>query len=168
MHTAKLIIGVSGMHSHERNKRRIARSPEIRRKRKKRRREANESSRRRRPASLSPSLIRPPGALPASRRAGVVSDDEPDLGVASRPLPPKHESNSTSSRDDTAWTLSGKSGTVIGDRYKVVRDVGLGTFGRGPPTLRLRTRSQVQGTARKKRSSTNYVAIKIVRGVRRY
>lgn len=152
--------------SHERNKRRIARSPEIRRKRKKRRREANESSRRRRPASLSPSLIRPPGALPASRRAGVVSDDEPDLGVASIPLPPKHESNSTSSRDDTVGHFRGGIGTVIGDRYKVVRDVGLGTFGRVVECLDFERARKSR--ARQGRGDTNYVAIKIVRGVRRY
>jgi serine/threonine protein kinase len=152
--------------SDERYNRRKARPPENRRKRKKRRPEDNEPNRRRRPASLSPSLVRPPGALPASRRAGVVSDDEPDLGVASLPLPSKHESNSSSGRDDTVGHFRGGIGTVIGDRYKVVRDVGLGTFGRVVECLDFERARKSR--ARQGKGDTNYVAIKIVRGVRRY
>lgn len=95
-----------------------------------------------------------------------MSDDEPDLGVASMPVPTKQQSSSTSSRDDTVGHFRGGAGTVIADRYKVVRDVGLGTFGRVVECLDLRRARKSaggQGTG-----DVDYVAIKIVRGVRRY
>jgi dual-specificity kinase/CDC-like kinase len=74
----------------------------------------------------------------------------------------KKEDSSTSSRDDTVGHFRGGPGTIIADRFKVVRDVGLGTFGRVVECLDLR-RSRRSG-----RGEGDYVAIKIVRDVRRY
>jgi len=59
---------------------------------------------------------------------------------------------SDSSRDDTTGHFKGGPGTKIGEQYRIVRDVGLGTFGRVVECSK--------GDSR--------VAIKIVRNVRRY
>lgn len=56
--------------------------------------------------------------------------------------------------DDTVGHYRGGPGSVLRDRYRVVRDVGLGTFGRVVECVDLRDRRRV--------------AVKIVRGVRRY
>lgn len=77
----------------------------------------------------------------------------------------KKQSSSTSSRDDTVGHFRGGAGTVIADRYKVVRDVGLGTFGRVVECLDLRRSRKSSGQGR---GDSEYVAIKIVRDVRRY
>jgi serine/threonine protein kinase len=93
-----------------------------------------------------------------------VSDDEADLGVASIPVTSKKKSSSTSSRDDTVGHFRGGTGTIIADRYKIVRDVGLGTFGRVVECLDVR-RARKAGRGR---GDSERVAIKIVRDVRRY
>lgn len=61
---------------------------------------------------------------------------------------------SDSSRDDTVGHFQGGPGTYIGEQYRIVRDVGLGTFGR---VVECSTRGD-----------NRRVAIKIVRNVRRY
>ncbi|KAL7518368.1 hypothetical protein ACHAWX_003205 [Stephanocyclus meneghinianus] len=63
------------------------------------------------------------------------------------------DEHSGSSRDDTIGHFKGGPGTVIGGRYRIIRDVGLGTFGR---------------VVECSRGDTARVAIKIVRNVRRY
>ena len=60
---------------------------------------------------------------------------------------------SDSSRDDTVGHFKGGPGTKIGNSYRIVRDVGLGTFGR---------------VVECSRGDNSRVAIKIVRNVRRY
>ena len=60
---------------------------------------------------------------------------------------------SDSSRDDTVGHFKGGPGTKIGESYRIVRDVGLGTFGR---------------VVECSRGDNSRVAIKIVRNVRRY
>ena len=82
------------------------------------------------------------------------------------PIPAKQEASLTSCRDDTVGHFRGGAGTIIADRYKVVRDVGLGTFGRVVECLDLR-RAQ-KPTGGRGRGESEYVAIKIVRSVRRY
>jgi len=121
-------------------------------------------------SSRSPSVSdthpipRMPAPAPESRRTGVVSDDEADHGSA---LPaPKKQSESTSSRDDTVGHFRGGPGTVIAERYKVVRDVGLGTFGRVVECSDLRRSRRSSNGGR--RGENDSVAIKIVRDVRRY
>ncbi|KAL3786872.1 hypothetical protein HJC23_013793 [Cyclotella cryptica] len=63
------------------------------------------------------------------------------------------DDHSDSSRDDTKGHFKGGPGTLIGGRYRIIRDVGLGTFGR---------------VVECSRGDTSRVAIKIVRNVRRY
>mmetsp|Transcript_12337 Transcript_12337/g.18952 ORF Transcript_12337/g.18952 Transcript_12337/m.18952 type:complete len:546 (-) Transcript_12337:106-1743(-) len=150
-----------------RRRRRKGRRREDRRSRRHRRRSRPQSSSR---SSRSPSVsdkfpiprISPPA--PESSGTGVVSDDEPDHGSI-LPTVKKH-SESTSSRDDTVGHFRGGPGTVIGDRYKVVRDVGLGTFGRVVECLDLRRSRRSSSGGR--RGENDFVAIKIVRDVRRY
>lgn len=96
-------------------------------------------------------------------RAGVVSDDE---GEAAQPSSKKKQSSSTSSRDDTVGHFRGDKGTVVADRYEIVRDVGLGTFGRVVECLDARRRARKAGS--NKKGESDYVAIKIVRDVQRY
>lgn len=88
------------------------------------------------------------------------------MRVASMPVPSKLEVSVTSSRDDTVGHFRGAAGTIIADRYKVVRDVGLGTFGRVVECLDLRRAHK--STGGRGRGESDYVAIKIVRSVRRY
>ena len=103
----------------------------------------------------------------------------------------KHRSNSSgSSRDDTTGHFKGGRGTFVGDHYRIIRDVGLGTFGRVVQCEYVNNnRNLVSSDSRsnsKHRSSSrdggrdsgrnsggrnqtnNTVAIKIVRNVRRY
>ncbi|KAL7467211.1 hypothetical protein ACHAXS_007461 [Conticribra weissflogii] len=46
--------------------------------------------------------------------------------------------HSDSSRDDTIGHFRGGPGTLVGDRYRIIRDVGMGTFGRVVECLDLR------------------------------
>lgn len=91
----------------------------------------------------------------------MSDDDEPDPPAASFQTTPHHNkrSSSNSSRDDTVGHFRGPPGTVIADRYRILREVGMGTFGRVVECLDL-------NAARRRRHE--YVAIKIVRDVKRY
>lgn len=137
-----------------------------RRRRRRRTRRSESSSRISTPAPPSPPMA--PHRVGPGRRTGVVSDDEADAVAAPPPLPsaPTTKSRSASSRDDTVGHFRGGPGTVIDSRYRVVRDVGLGTFGRVVECLDLR-RSR-KGSHRGRDASRSHVAIKIVRNVKRY
>jgi serine/threonine protein kinase len=114
--------------------------------------------------------------LVAVPRAGVVSDD--DDGAANQvgteativKSSKNHDTNfaaiqkrsSSSSHDDTIGHFKGRDGTIIADRFRILREVGVGTFGRVLECLNLkRSRSN-------RRDKASVVAIKIVRNVKRY
>ena len=136
------------------------------------------------PSSLSysrsplPASPPPPPVLQPfpHRRAGVVSEDDEggvndnhhhrrDHGTLSRRRPggscsrrrqrPSSVSSSSLGRDDTVGHFRGGPGTVVAHRYKIVDDVGMGTFGRVVECLDLR-------------NNRRPVAIKIVRSIQRY
>ena len=83
-----------------------------------------------------------------------MSDDE-DIARRAK-APPR----SPSTHDDTVGHFRGGSGTIIADRYRINREVGVGTFGRVLECLDLKTRRY--------RETEHYVAIKVVRNVKRY
>ena len=64
---------------------------------------------------------------------------------------------SSESHDDTVGHYQGQTGDVISNRYKIVKDVGLGTFGRVLECIDL-----------KRNRSQSHVAIKVVRNIKRY
>ena len=108
----------------------------------------------------------------------------------------KHRSSSSgSSKDDTTGHFKGGRGTLVGDHYRILRDVGLGTFGRVVQCEYVnkkddrhhhrvsdsRSGSKHRSSSRDRRDNSrngigkhnnsnnnNTVAIKIVRNVRRY
>ena len=127
-------------------------------------------------SASSHSSRRPPVAADVPPRAGVVSDDDEGLnaaqaatGEARKDVPPAaaaktKRSSASSSRDDTIGHFKGRAGTVIADRYRIIREVGVGTFGRVVECLDLKK----TGRASRKDRQENVVAIKIVRNVKRY
>ena len=83
----------------------------------------------------------------------------------------KHESHhSGSSRDDTVGHFRGGPGTVIDNRYRIIRDVGLGTFGRVVQceTLRPNHRQTSSSWYDHQQDNLTTVAIKVVRNIQRY
>ena len=70
---------------------------------------------------------------------------------------------SSQSHDDTVGHYKGKKGDVMVDRYKIIGDVGLGTFGRVLECIDLKA-----GSGYNKKSKRNRVAIKVVRNIKRY
>lgn len=68
--------------------------------------------------------------------------------------------SASSGHDDTVGHYTGQKGTVIADRYRILQEVGVGTFGRVVECLDLRR------SKRDRREEV--VAIKIVRDVKRY
>eukprot|EP00590_Aulacoseira_subarctica_P001178 CAMPEP_0172432640 /NCGR_PEP_ID=MMETSP1064-20121228/64332_1 /TAXON_ID=202472 /ORGANISM="Aulacoseira subarctica , Strain CCAP 1002/5" /LENGTH=596 /DNA_ID=CAMNT_0013180107 /DNA_START=151 /DNA_END=1941 /DNA_ORIENTATION=- len=83
--------------------------------------------------------------LISSRKAVVSEDDPPSIHSSSQ---------DGDNRDDSFGHFQGGSGTFISDRYEIVRDVGLGIFGRVVACIDHRRKEEV--------------AIKIVRNVKRY
>jgi len=67
------------------------------------------------------------------------------------------EGSSGAARNDSVGHFEGGPGVTIADRYEIVKDVGMGTFGR-----------VVECIDRKSKLKRKTVAIKIVRNVRRY
>ena len=128
-----------------------------------------ESSRnpRRRQRRSSPSS---PPTPPFRRNTWVVSDD--DEGPTRQQNTEKVQQNrgpSSSVHDDTKGHFQGGEGTVIDDRYRVVRDVGLGTFGRVVEAVDLHRARRSNASRRAGRDNDGpKVAIKIVRGIKRY
>lgn len=89
-----------------------------------------------------------------------------------------NQQRSPSNHDDSIGHFRGGRGTLIADRYRVLRDVGFGTFGRVVECLDLenerrhdrnRRHGRSGSSSRRHPSSDNkYVAIKVVRNVKRY
>jgi len=93
----------------------------------------------------------------------IVSDDEHGI-ITVNNHNTKHNSSSSSSssrKDDTVGHFKGGNGVVINQRYRILRDVGMGTFGRVVECLDLSHR-------RSNDQQQQLVAIKIVRNVKRY
>lgn len=107
--------------------------------------------RRRKRRSNSPSGSNP--SVKNNARTGVVSIEE------ERPIKTEH---SSSFHDDTIGHYKCGKGAIIDDRYRVEREVGLGTFGRVLECTDLR-----KGGFRSSRSG-QVVAIKVVRNQKRY
>ena len=78
---------------------------------------------------------------------------------------PKREGNSPQSvHDDTVGHFDGGPGTIIANRYRVLNEVGVGTFGRVLECLDFVRWNRNH----ERREKDNYCAIKIVRKVKRY
>lgn len=104
--------------------------------------------------------------------AGIVSDDDEhaeNTVARQRSKSPgnngRHHNKrnfdpnrSPSSHDDTVGHFQGGPGTIVADRYRIARQVGLGTFGKVMECLDLHSRNR----------RPSYVAMKIVRSVKRY
>lgn len=103
------------------------------------------------------------------------SQSDPTLAV------PKRRTSPSSSHDDTVGHYKGKEGDVIAERYRIKREVGVGTFGRVLECLDLKRRrrdsQQNYGHHRRRQERNSYaddthndaaVAIKVVRNVKRY
>ena len=115
--------------------------------------------RRRSPTSWSP-------RQEPARHTGVVSEE--DEGPRSQQEKPKESrARSSSSHDDSKGHFKGGAGTVIADRYRILRDVGLGTFGRVVEAADLK-RSRRTSSRQGQDNDGPRVAIKIVRDVKRY
>ncbi|GKY98399.1 hypothetical protein MPSEU_000797400 [Mayamaea pseudoterrestris] len=112
--------------------------------------------------SNSPPLEAPAHAPAIHRRSGIVSVDYQDdlyLKHAKNTSSRQHrkrsiESPSESSRNDDSGHYKGDPGSMIGRQYQVLKEVGMGTFGRVLDCLDLKRR--------------NCVAVKVVRAVKRY
>ena len=68
--------------------------------------------------------------------------------------------SASSVHDDTVGHFKGPPGDVVADRYRILREVGVGTFGRVLECLDLRNSQRHNGAG--------VVAIKVVRDVKRY
>jgi serine/threonine protein kinase len=121
-------------------------------------------------------------------RAGIVSDDDDDDGdgqpcnirhadfVTEPDRGAKIRNTSPNSYDDSTGHYKGRQGSVIADRYRVVKEVGVGTFGRVLECIDLKRRRWSDNLHQRKdehfNSShaqyENVVAIKVVRNVKRY
>lgn len=75
---------------------------------------------------------------------------------------------SSSPRDDSQGHFQGKEGTMITSRYRVLRDVGLGTFGRVVECADLKRSRRSSNNRRGNDNNGPRVAIKVVRDVKRY
>jgi serine/threonine protein kinase len=77
------------------------------------------------------------------------------------------DSPRSSVHDDTVGHFEGERGTIIAERYRVLEEVGRGTFGRVLECLDMQ-RSRRNRELDRHRSEDKYCAIKIVRKVKRY
>lgn len=142
-------------HGHEETRNHSPQNDSSRRQRKRHR----QRKRQRHEHSISSPRQRAPYAETGRHRGGVVSVDD-DLSEISdgprnrRQRERSNESSSGSSHEDAMNHFTGDAGAMIGDQYQVIREVGVGTFGRVLDCLDLRRR--------------DYVAVKIVRAVKRY
>lgn len=161
---------------------------ERRRKEKTRRQRRRKHRERQRSSTRSPSSGSPPPqaqGAPNGTGTGVVSDDEEQGNIRStgraEHIPMDNFTRArgreaSSSDEPTARPTSkshneslghfqGGNGTVIADRYKIIREVGLGTFGRVIECSDLKHSDQSQRDCHRDKAS---VAIKIVRKIKRY
>jgi serine/threonine protein kinase len=106
------------------------------------------------------------GGRPA---AGLVSDDEADNATGFRKGMARPKEGSVGSvHDDSTGHFTGPPGSVIDDRFRVVRQVGMGTFGRVLECLDLTRPRRSRGRRRDHDDEGPRVAIKIVRKIKRY
>lgn len=109
-------------------------------------------------------------------RAGIVSDDDDGgTGAVQVPnnrklqppqVPPAIATNRSQSSiyDDTVGHYKGTKGSVIANEFRIVKEVGVGTFGRVLECVDFK-----RVTSNRRRDHDNHlVAIKVVRNVRRY
>lgn len=127
-------------------------------------REARRKTRRRRRSPTSSSTTR---QEPARRQAGVVSEEDEGPGRPQNERQQERNKSSSPLRDDSKGHFKGGEGTIIADRYRVLKDVGLGTFGRVVEAADLK-RDRRSGSQRGRDSDRPRVAIKIVRDIKRY
>jgi len=189
---------------HDRNDRTQRRRRRRRRRRTKdhKRRNDRNSRRRRRSHSTETYSSRDPrlhrhlevnvAAGVAIPRTGVVSDDEDEDDYGhhqQRQSPGKHhhikKNPSSPAQDDTVGHFKGREGCIIADRYRILKEVGMGTFGRVVECLDLSRQRQVDYYRQQQSEDNHYshhrsndhrhgddqnsiVAIKIVRNVKRY
>jgi dual-specificity kinase/CDC-like kinase len=124
------------------------------------------------------------------RRRHEEEDSSSSSSPTSKKERKKSATSSESCKDDTVGHFEGGPGTMVGTRYEIVRDVGLGTFGRvvecldlnrtntthrqgtHPHARRGRHAHQNDGLSRHETNHNNNsnatVAIKIVRNIKRY
>jgi hypothetical protein len=138
-------------------------------------------------------------AADVAPRAGVVSDDEDGNHLGQQqdnprkppPIPPtstavansdsnKKRKSSPNKLDDTIGHYNGREGSVIADRYRILKEVGVGTFGRVLECVDMKQRNKNDHHRQRGRrgmeggrSASLYqqeeiVAIKVVRNVKRY
>ena len=79
----------------------------------------------------------------------------------------RHSIRSGSVQDDSTGHFRIRAGSIIGNRYKILREVGLGTFGRVVECFQIPDRNQDR-SQHSSREPDRHVAIKIVRNVKRY
>lgn len=102
--------------------------------------------------------------LPANKKARKQQNQRRP-GVAGAAA--RSDTSKLRGRDDTVGHFDGGKGTIIADRYKILRQVGLGTFGRVVECLDLK-RNQPSGRQQDHRDAKPFVALKIVRKIKRY
>lgn len=124
-------------------------------------------------SASSTSSDTPRSHLNPGARAGIVSEED-DFFVGRKRRHAKETQRSKrlspqsgSVHDDSVGHYRVRTGEIIGDRYKILREVGLGTFGRVVECLQMPDRNQDRDP-RGTREPDRYVAIKIVRDVKRY
>lgn len=85
-----------------------------------------------------------------------MSHDEEELSSS---VHRKVKERSPSERDDSIGHYKGEPGDTIDEKYKIIKEVGLGTFGRVLECCNIHSLN---------RSDPSHVAIKVVRDVKRY
>lgn len=170
---------------------------EIQKKKDRRRKQRHKKQKRHRGGSASTSGSGP-AKLPKilERGTGVVSDDDmvngasktanslvtttqdsawtskdPHVAVPQSSRTLDHQSTTSTEKKrygDSEGHFQGGKGTVIADRYKILREVGLGTFGRVLECLDLKRHQGLSGRNQDHRDAKPFVALKIVRNIKRY
>ncbi|KAG7364195.1 serine/threonine protein kinase [Nitzschia inconspicua] len=126
-------------------------------------------------------------------RTGVVSDDEDfrdtvsamgevpltgNVATGGQDREKKRRQTSATNYDDATGHYKGRKGSVIADRYRIIKEVGVGTFGRVLECIDLTHHSQNNQHRLQQREDDyrdgsrklcqDVVAIKVVRNVKRY
>ena len=105
--------------------------------------------------------------LPPSQNVAQNQNNNVTRAMGAAAAAKKERSSHSSSHGDTAGHFKGGEGTLIADRYRVEKEVGVGTFGRVLECLDLKRHSR-SNSSRRGRHQDSVVAIKIVRNVKRY
>jgi dual-specificity kinase/CDC-like kinase len=102
----------------------------------------------------------------ANRNEDLLRDRDRRCSKQSQPSK-RRSVRSGSFHDDSTGHYRIRIGEIIGHRYKIMKEAGLGTFGRVVQCLHIPDRNQDRGH-RSSRETDRHVAIKIVRNVKRY